>query len=56
MQQTKNERIEQFKMQGMDQVTAQKTADFESYWRNTEIGHRGLQPIEYDKDQGAMKY
>lgn len=45
-QQVKDTRIEQFKIQGMDQVEAQRTADFETYWRNTEIGNRDTRPVE----------
>jgi hypothetical protein len=45
-QQVKDTRIEQFKIQGMDQVEAQRTADFETYWRNTEIGNRDTTPVQ----------
>ena len=45
-QREKDIRIEQFKLQGMDQVQAQRTADFETYWRNTELAGRETQPVE----------
>ena len=45
-QQVKDTRIEQFKIQGMDQVQAQRTADFETYWRNTELAGRDIRPVE----------
>jgi hypothetical protein len=45
-QREKDNRIEQFKLQGMDQVQAQRTADFETYWRNTEIAGRDNRPVE----------
>lgn len=45
-QREKDIRIEQFKLQGMDQVQAQRTADFETFWRNTEIGNRDTTPVQ----------
>ena len=52
----KNERIEQFKLQGMDQVTAQKTADFESFWRNTEMMGRNPAAVEGADLQNALSH
>lgn len=50
----KDIRIEQFKLQGMDQVQAQRTADFETFWRNTEIGNRDTTPVQGQALQDAV--
>jgi hypothetical protein len=39
-------RVEEFKLQGMDEVKAKQTMIYETYWRNTEIGHRKYEPVE----------
>ncbi len=39
-------RVEQLMIQGMDEVAASRTFDFEMAVRNTEIGHRKDDPVQ----------
>lgn len=54
MDAVRSSRIEAFKQQGMDQVRAERTADFESSVRNTEIGGRKFEPIQGEQLKDAI--